>query len=118
MAKFIDDDDTDVEVLYEMPYATGNGNMHGNMNGNMNGNSKKNKTKRSSPTNANGGVIRNHVDFENVFDPYEREQDDVREFFDDSSEKYDDDSNDDWEQPTMFNDPRVREEYLFAGNFA
>ncbi len=103
MAKFIDDDDTDVEVLYEMPYATGNGNM----NGNMKGNSKKSKTKRSSPTNVNGGIMRNHVDFENVFDPYERDQDDVREFFDDSSDKNDDFLDDDeWEKPTMFDDPR------------
>ena len=96
MAKFIDDDDTDVEVLYEMPYANGNGNM--------NGNKKKNKTKNNN-SGANVGIMNRRVDFENVFDPYERDQDDVREFFDDSSIK-NDDSSDDWEQPTMFNDPR------------
>ena len=89
MSKYVDDDD-DVEVLYERPYA--------------NGSDKNNKIRRNG-SNVNGGVINKRVDFENVFDPFERDQDDVREFFDDSSDK-NDDSHDDWEKPTMFNDPR------------
>jgi hypothetical protein len=94
-------DDDDVEVLYDIPYG----------NGNANGNAKKNRGNRGA--NSQNRIISNHVAFENVFDPFERDNDDVREFFDDSSDKnYE--SNDDWEKPTMFNDPRkVREKNSF-----
>ena len=97
-------DDDDVEVLYGIPYGSGNA------NGNTNVNTKKSRGSRGG--NSPNGKIRNHVAFENVFDPFERDNDDVREFFDDSADK-NDDSNDDWEKPTMFNDPRkVRKENL------
>jgi hypothetical protein len=93
-------DDDDVEVLYEMPYS----------NGNAKGNGKRNRSNRGGRTNGNGGVSFSNVDFENVFDPFERDQDDVREFFDDSEEILDD--NNDWEKPTVFSDPRkVRDKY-------
>eukprot|EP00536_Pseudo-nitzschia_multiseries_P010946 jgi/Psemu1/243370/estExt_Genewise1.C_3530006 len=49
-------------------------------------------------------MIGNHVDFENVFDPFERDQDDLAEFFEDDPSG--DDTKEDWDRPNMFNDPR------------
>ena len=103
-------DDDDVEVLYDVPYATGkvNGKGNGNGNGNSNGNgsTKRNRGSQGVRTNGSSRIMNTNVDFENVFDPFERDQDDVREFFDDLSDDKYDEANDDWESPTMFNDPR------------
>ena len=97
-------DSDDVEVLYDVPYANGNGYAHGGGGGQYTTARSKDRGggKRSSPQ---GRGMASHVDFENVFDPFERDQDDVREFFDDSSEE-NDGGNDDWEKPSLFNDPR------------
>ena len=108
------DDDNDVEVVYDVPYG-GGGNNSKNTTGNTkisrgrsNGHKNRNNSGggRSNNSNSNGnntsGIIGNYVDFENVFDPFAaREQDDVREFFDDEEE-----DTFDLEKPNMFNDPR------------
>lgn len=107
-------DDDDVEVVYDVPYG-GGGNNSKNTTGNTkisrgrsNGHQNRNNSGggRSNNSNSNGnntsGIIGNYVDFENVFDPFAaREQDDVREFFDDEEE-----DTFDLEKPNMFNDPR------------
>jgi len=93
-----DFNDDDVEVLYDIPYGNGNANGQKN-NGNRRG-------RNSGQSNSHSRIMPNHVDFENVFDPFERDQDDVREFFDDSSDLQNDKTSDDWEKPTLFNDPR------------
>ena len=107
-------DDDDVEVVYDVPYG-GGGNNSKNTTGNTkisrgrsNGHKNRNNSGggRSNNSNSNGnntsGIIGNYVDFENVFDPFAaREQDDVREFFDDEEE-----DTFDLEKPNMFNDPR------------
>eukprot|EP00535_Pseudo-nitzschia_heimii_P002540 CAMPEP_0197177242 /NCGR_PEP_ID=MMETSP1423-20130617/2920_1 /TAXON_ID=476441 /ORGANISM="Pseudo-nitzschia heimii, Strain UNC1101" /LENGTH=971 /DNA_ID=CAMNT_0042626765 /DNA_START=206 /DNA_END=3121 /DNA_ORIENTATION=- len=106
-------DSADVEVLYDVPYAhsNGKGNVHdkGYLHGGGGGQYTSARSKDrgvGKRLNPQAKVMSSHVDFENVFDPFERDQDDVREFFDDSSEEKNDDGNDDWEKPTMFNDPR------------
>mmetsp|Transcript_12534 Transcript_12534/g.35585 ORF Transcript_12534/g.35585 Transcript_12534/m.35585 type:complete len:128 (-) Transcript_12534:2848-3231(-) len=81
-------DDSDVEIVYDTPYRTNQRNQGG----------------RGGKNNQNAGMIGNYVDFENVFDPFERDQDDLKEFFDD--EPSGEDSNEDWEKLDMFNDPR------------
>ena len=116
-------DPGDVEVLYDVPYANGNekgyvgkGYVHGGGGGQYISarNKDRGTGKHKNPT---ARATTSHVDFENVFDPFERDQDDVREFFDDASEEKNDNGNDDWEKPTMFNDPRkVRRETLFEWN--
>mmetsp|Transcript_32034 Transcript_32034/g.34421 ORF Transcript_32034/g.34421 Transcript_32034/m.34421 type:complete len:988 (+) Transcript_32034:130-3093(+) len=122
-----DDDDDDVEVVYDVPYngnsknskdsrggrsnnqnqnrnttttttTTNNNNTHNRNNSNGGGRSNPNTSNHSGGSN---GIIGNFVDFDNVFDPFERESDDVREFFDDSQvDTYD------IEKPNIFNDPR------------
>ena len=85
-------EDDDVEVLYDVPY--GNGNVKPN----------KTKVRPSRSSNGQNRTVGKKVDFATVFDPFERDQDDLREFFDDEDKN--DEGNDDWEKPTMFNDPR------------
>jgi hypothetical protein len=47
------------------------------------------------------------VDFENVFDPFDREQDDVREFFDETESHNIVDLDDDFENPNrVYYDPK------------
>ena len=123
----VNQDEDDVEVVYDVPFA--------NFNNNNNNNRKQSKDTRgggrsnTNTNNSNGGVggvrsnnnntsnhsggggggggsngmIGNYVDFENVFDPFERDKDDVREFFDEDPSQED---TYDLEKPNMFNDPR------------
>lgn len=100
-------DDDDVEVIYDVPF------------GNSNGNNKRNGTARlrneatDNSNKGNGGMIGNYVDFENVFDPFEREKDDLREFFEEDTSE--DNTKEDWEKPNVFNDPR-KVCYLLCAN--
>jgi hypothetical protein len=126
-------DEDDVEVVYDVPFGTNNsnnkqskGNRGGgrsnNTNTNNNGgggggggvrsnnNNNNNNNNNTSNHNHSGGggsgsngMIGNYVDFENVFDPFERDKDDVREFFDEDQSQED---TYDVEKPNMFNDPR------------
>lgn len=59
---------SDVEVQYD---------------GNGNGNNPSNPKQTAQPQSSNN-VGDKYIDFENVFDPFERDADDVREFFDDT----------------------------------
>ena len=95
-------DDDDVEVVYDVPYASQSNSKQSK------GRGKNGSGGRSNPNNHSGGssgVIGNYVDFENVFDPFERDQDDVAEFFDEEDPSQDN-TLEQWEKPNMFDDPR------------
>jgi hypothetical protein len=126
-------DEDDVEVVYDVPFGTNNSNnkqSKGNRGGgrsnntntnnnggggggggvrsnNSNNNNNNNNTSNHNHSGGGGsgsnGMIGNYVDFENVFDPFERDKDDVREFFDEDQSQED---TYDVEKPNMFNDPR------------
>jgi hypothetical protein len=82
------------------------------MNNNQgNGNGKGNKKMDSSS--GSNGVRFSQVDFENVFDPFAAQEDDVAEFFDEDDNKYDAnnrvDLDDDVENPNrVYSDPSSR----------
>ena len=99
------DQDDDVEVLYDIPYGSSNNNNNiiKQNKGSRGGRSNISNGVRSNGNNNPGEFIGNSVDFENVFDPFERDQDDVGEFFD---EDISEEEIHDWEKPNMFNDPR------------
>jgi hypothetical protein len=84
----------------------GGGGVRSN-NSNNNNNNNNNNTSNHNHSGGGGsginGMIGNYVDFENVFDPFERDKDDVREFFDEDQSQED---TYDVEKPNMFNDPR------------
>ena len=82
--------------------ARSNVNTNTNTNTNVNVNTNTNVNARNN-SGGSGGVIGNYVDFENVFDPFERDQDDVGEFFDEVNSE---EETHDWDKPNMFNDPR------------
>ena len=119
------DEDDDVEVVYDVPFANFNNNNNSNnkKQGKDNRGGGRNNTNNSNGSGGGGGGVRsnnntsnhsgggggsngmigNYVDFENVFDPFERDKDDVREFFDEDPSQED---TYDLEKPNMFNDPR------------
>jgi hypothetical protein len=72
-------------------------------NNNNNNNNTSNHNHSGGGGSGSNGMIGNYVDFENVFDPFERDKDDVREFFDEDQSQED---TYDVEKPNMFNDPR------------
>jgi hypothetical protein len=74
-----------------------------NNNNNNNNNNTSNHNHSGGGGSGSNGMIGNYVDFENVFDPFERDKDDVREFFDEDQSQED---TYDVEKPNMFNDPR------------
>jgi hypothetical protein len=85
----------------------GGGGVRSNNSNNNNNNNNNNNTSNHNHSGGGGsgsnGMIGNYVDFENVFDPFERDKDDVREFFDEDQSQED---TYDVEKPNMFNDPR------------
>ena len=101
----------DVEVVYDHQNHGGRGGRPGTSNPrpsppNSHPNRTSNANTKPAPATAYTSNHGNapYVDFENVFDPFERESDDVAEFFD---KKDDDDDDDDVENPfLMFHDPR------------
>mmetsp|Transcript_16656 Transcript_16656/g.34163 ORF Transcript_16656/g.34163 Transcript_16656/m.34163 type:complete len:974 (-) Transcript_16656:115-3036(-) len=103
-----EDSDDDVEVLYDHPYGNrsgGTNQRHQRSQGNRGKRTHQNTNTNTGNTSSNGtGMIGNYVDFENVFDPFERDRDDVAEYFDDGGSG--EDTKEDWERPNMFNDPR------------
>jgi hypothetical protein len=70
-----------VEMVYGENSAH-RGSNHGQRNSNMNNNNNPAATK---PVYSSNHGNSRYVDFENVFDPFERDADDVREFFDDEN---------------------------------
>ena len=120
----VNQDEDDVEVVYDVPFANFNNNNNNSNNrkqgkdnrgggrnntNNSNGGggggvrSNNNTSNHSGGGGSSNGMIGNYVDFENVFDPFERDKDDVREFFDEDPSQED---TYDLEKPNMFNDPR------------
>jgi hypothetical protein len=116
----VNQDEDDVEVVYDVPFGNNNNNKQSknnrgggrsNTNSNNGGGGGGGGGVRSNNNNGGGGgggggsngMIGNYVDFENVFDPFERDKDDVREFFDEDQSQED---TYDVEKPNMFNDPR------------
>ena len=118
----VNQDEDDVEVVYDVPFANFNNNNNSNNRkqgkdnrgggrnntNNSNGGgggvrSNNNTSNHSGGGGGSNGMIGNYVDFENVFDPFERDKDDVREFFDEDPSQED---TYDLEKPNMFNDPR------------
>ena len=87
-----------VDVLYDHPYPTA-----GSGNGKGKGVDAKQTRRDKNQTNGGGGKFGKHVDFENVFDPFDRDDEDLREFFDEES--LSEGKADDWEKPSLFHDP-------------
>ena len=118
----VNQDEDDVEVVYDVPFANFNNNnnrkqskdnrgggrsntnnSNGGGVGGVRSNNNNNTSNHSGGGGGSNGMIGNYVDFENVFDPFERDKDDVREFFDEDPSQED---TYDLEKPNMFNDPR------------
>ena len=102
-----EDDDDDVEVVYDVPYVNGGGSRPGKQKHPKPRGGRTNGAARGNANVSPDGVamIGNYVNFANVFDPFEQDQDALAEFFDDNDPSGGD-SKEDWERPNMFNDPR------------